>query len=115
VFLKIIVVNFHRKIFFVIFIIGWEKERILPAAEVSKQDLFKACESLFGMDIDVSVEFLRYLKPAGVKAAFRKKALETHPDRAIMLAGQTDSLENRFKEINLAYQLLTRHSCALAN
>jgi hypothetical protein len=52
------------------------------------------------------VEFLRYLKPAGVKAAFRKKALETHPDRAIMLASQTDSLENRFKEINLAYQLL---------
>lgn len=78
----------------------------MPAAEVSKQDLFKACESLFGTDIDVSVEFLRYLKPAGVKAAFRKKALETHPDRAIMLASQTDSLENRFKEINLAYQLL---------
>ena len=76
------------------------------AAEVSRQDLFKACESLFGTDIDVSVEFLRYLKPAGVKAAFRKKALETHPDRAIMLDGKVDSLEKRFKEINLAYQLL---------
>ena len=76
------------------------------AAEVSKQDLFNACESLFGADIDVSVEFLRYLKPSGVQAAFRKKALETHPDRAIMLATETDSLESRFKEINLAYQLL---------
>ena len=75
-------------------------------AEISKQDLFNACESLFGTDIDVSIEFLRYLKPAGVKAAFRKKALETHPDRAIMLASETDSLENRFKEVNLAYQLL---------
>jgi hypothetical protein len=78
----------------------------LLAAEVSKQDLFKACESLFGTDVDVSVEFLRYLKPAGVQEAFRKKALETHPDRAIMLAGETNSLESRFKEINLAYQLL---------
>ncbi len=76
------------------------------AAEVSKQDLFNACESLFGTDIEVSIEFLRYLKPSGVKAAFRKKALETHPDRAIMLDGETDSLESRFKEINLAYQLL---------
>jgi hypothetical protein len=89
-------------------IISREKESILPSAEVSKRDLFKACESLFGTDIDVSVEFLRYLKPAGVKAAFRRKALETHPDRAIMLASQADSLENRFKEINLAYQLLKK-------
>ena len=73
---------------------------------VSQRDLFKACESLFGADVNVSVEFLRYLKPAGVKAAFRRRALETHPDRAVLLAGQTDLLEQRFKEINLAYQLL---------
>jgi hypothetical protein len=78
----------------------------LLSAETSRQDLFNACESLFGTDIDISIEFLRYLKPSGVQAAFRKKALETHPDRAIMLAGETDSLENRFKDINLAYQLL---------
>ena len=76
------------------------------SAEISRQDLFNACESLFGADIDVSIEFLKYLKPSGVKAAFRKKALETHPDRTIMLAGETVSLEERFKEINLAYQLL---------
>jgi len=78
----------------------------LLAADVSRQDLFKACESLFGTDIDVSVEFLRYLKPAGVKAAYRKKAMETHPDRAIIVAGEPDFLEKRFKEVNLAYQLL---------
>ncbi len=76
------------------------------AAEVSRQDLFKACESLFGTDIDASVEFLRYLKPAGVRAAYRKKAMETHPDRAILVAVEPDFLEKRFKEVNLAYQLL---------
>jgi hypothetical protein len=78
----------------------------LLAAEVSKQDLFKACESLFGTDIDVSVEFLRYLKPSGVKAAYRKKAMETHPDRAAVMDGQADFMADRFKEISLAYQLL---------
>jgi hypothetical protein len=91
---------FYRLLF------GKEGDRVLLNTEVTTQDLFKACESLFGTDIDVSVEFLRYLKPSGVKAAFRKKALETHPDRAIMLAGHVDALEIRFKEINLAYQML---------
>ena len=56
--------------------------------------------------IDVSVEFLRYLKPSGVKAAYRKRALETHPDRAVVVSGKPDFLEKRFKEINVAYQLL---------
>ena len=78
----------------------------MPIAEVSRQDLFKACESLFGTDIDVSIEFLRYLKPAGVKAAYRKRAMETHPDRAAVMDGQADFMADRFKEISLAYQLL---------
>ena len=78
----------------------------MHAAEVSREDLFKACESLFGTDVDVSVEFLRYLKPAGVKAAYRKRAMETHPDRAAAISGDADFLEKRFKEISGAYQLL---------
>jgi len=45
----------------------------LLAAEVTKEDLFAACEFLFGEEVDVSVEFLRYLKPSGVKVAYRKK------------------------------------------
>ena len=78
----------------------------MDPAEVTKKDLFKACESLFGTDIDASVDFLRYLKPDGVKAAYRKRALETHPDRARVVSGEPGFLEKRFKEINLAYQLL---------
>jgi hypothetical protein len=76
------------------------------SADVSRQDLFKACESLFGADIDVSVEFLRYLQPAGLKAAYRKKALETHPDRAVVVSDDPHFLEKRFKEVSLAYQML---------
>ena len=78
---------------------------MLKADDVGK-DLFKACESLFGEDVDVSLEFLRYLKPSGLKAAYRRRAMETHPDRAVLLGGRREVLEQRFKEINLAYQLL---------
>ena len=84
----------------------------MTPAEVTQQDLFKACESLFGTDIDVSVEFLRYLKPAGVRAAYRKKAMETHPDRAAVLDGQADFMADRFKEISLAYRLLSEFLAA---
>ncbi len=82
------------------------EEARMQAAEVSRQELFKACESLFGTDVDVSVEFLRYLKPDGVKSAYRRKAMETHPDRAAVVARGHDDLEMRFKEISVAYQLL---------
>jgi hypothetical protein len=78
----------------------------MQTAHVSRQDLFKACESLFGTDVDVTIEFLRYLKPAGVKAAYRKRAMETHPDRAAFVSADSDDLEKRFREIHLAYQLL---------
>lgn len=46
--------------------------------------LIQACRTLFGNDIAVNLDFLRYLEPSGVKSAYRKKALETHPDRMII-------------------------------
>jgi len=47
--------------------------------------LIQACRTLFGSDIAVNLDFLRYLEPSGVKSAYRKKAFETHPDRVIAL------------------------------
>lgn len=43
-------------------------------------ELFRSCEILFGSELHVSREFLDYLQVSGVKSAFRKRALETHPD-----------------------------------
>lgn len=42
--------------------------------------LFHACRELFGPDVDISPEFLHYLQHNGLKAAFRRRAKETHPD-----------------------------------
>ncbi|MDK9707246.1 MAG: molecular chaperone DnaJ [Desulforhopalus sp.] len=46
----------------------------------SQRELFRSCEILFGDDLRISGEFLHYLQISGVKSAFRKRAMETHPD-----------------------------------
>ena len=74
--------------------------------ELRTSQLYDACHVLFGSDIDVSVDFLRYLQIPGLKAVYRRKALETHPDRAIALALPPVTLEEQFKKINSAYQEL---------
>ena len=73
---------------------------------ITTRDLFAACSVLFGTDINVSTDFLKYLHTSGLKAAYRKRALETHPDRSALLAESEVSLEERFKELNLAYERL---------
>ena len=75
-------------------------------ADLHTSQLYDACHVLFGSDIDVSVDFLRYLQIPGLKAVYRKKALETHPDRAMALALSPVTLEEQFKRINIAYQEL---------
>jgi hypothetical protein len=42
--------------------------------------VLNACRALFGTGIDPSRNFLASLRPGDVKAAYRKKAKETHPD-----------------------------------
>lgn len=74
--------------------------------ELRTSHLFNACHVLFGSDIDVSVNFLRYLQMTGLRAVYRRKALETHPDRAIALARSSMALEEQFKKINSAYHEL---------
>ncbi len=47
------------------------------------RELFRSCEILFGSELLICREFLDYLEVSGVKSAFRKRAMETHPDRHI--------------------------------
>lgn len=74
--------------------------------EPCSSQLHHACHVLFGSEIDIPADFLRYLRKPGLKAAYRERALETHPDRAIALACPPAALEERFKEVNAAYREL---------
>ena len=49
---------------------------------IVEQELYRACRVLFGPELDISRDFLQYLQTSGVKSAYRRKALETHPDLA---------------------------------
>lgn len=76
----------------------------------AEQELYRACRIIFGQDLAVSREFLEYIQRSGVKSAFRKKAMETHPDR---LAGQDELTRRRgvrtFLSVRNAYEQLSRY------
>ena len=56
---------------------------------LAEQQLLHSCEILFGSQLTISREFLDYLQPSGLKGAYRKRAMETHPDR---LVGRQDRM-----------------------
>lgn len=78
-------------------------------SDITRQELFNACHLLFGHEVNVSSGFLEYLQLSGVKSAFRIKALETHPDRALALFGNAKDMEERFKALNNAYKQLSSY------
>ncbi|TAN43955.1 MAG: hypothetical protein EPN22_08675 [Nitrospirae bacterium] len=74
---------------------------------LTDNSIFDSCRILFGHEADISNAFLCYLQPSGVKAAFRQKALLTHPDRHIMFDEQTrKKYTDEFIEADRAYKLL---------
>ncbi|MBU0965864.1 MAG: molecular chaperone DnaJ [Proteobacteria bacterium] len=76
----------------------------------AEQELYHACRIIFGPDLTVSREFLEYIQFSGVKSAFRKKAMETHPDR---LAGHDELAKKRsarmFHSVQQAYEKLLQY------
>jgi hypothetical protein len=76
-----------------------ESRIVLP-----QKQLLQACRILFGPEVEITPQFLGYLQPGGVKTAYRKLAMETHPDRAQLVGVEESVLEERFKEVNRAYE-----------
>ena len=76
----------------------------------AEQELYRACRIIFGPDLTVSREFLEYIQFSGVKSAFRKKAMETHPDR---LTGHDELARKRsarmFHSVQQAYEKLMQY------
>ncbi len=73
---------------------------------ISMFELSEACRVLFGPEVVVSVDFLKYLQPEGLRSAYRKKALETHPDRSSAVEKSEQHTNDRFIEATLAYHKL---------
>ncbi|MCB2184135.1 MAG: DnaJ domain-containing protein [Desulfobulbaceae bacterium] len=73
-------------------------------------ELYHACRIIFGAELSVSREFLEYIQLSGVKSAFRKKAMETHPDR---MADKSPLVRRRsahtFHAVQQAYEKLARY------
>jgi len=73
---------------------------------LSIPEVFDACGLLFGSKVEISIDFLKYLELSGLRSAYRKKALETHPDRAKALGRDEAKMNDRFREVTLAYERL---------
>jgi hypothetical protein len=65
-----------------------------------------ALRILYGDDVLPSPALLKSLRPDSLKATFRKRALELHPDRATILGKSADEMSEAFKNVKLAYELL---------
>jgi hypothetical protein len=75
----------------------------------AEQRLLQSCEILFGSDLTISSAFLDYLQLTGLKTAYRKRVMETHPDRVFRKdreVRQRSSLS--FQRVRDAYEILLR-------
>jgi hypothetical protein len=78
-------------------------------SNILSKELASACHTLFGPDISLSPDFLSYLQLSGLKTAFRKKAMESHPDRSNFLDAAGRDLHAEFLSTRYAYELLYNH------
>lgn len=72
----------------------------------SVAELLEACSVLFGGKVMCSVGFLRCLRPGGLRDAYRRRLMENHPDRAIILGQEPGDLHRRTVAIKAAYAVL---------
>lgn len=69
-------------------------------------EITSALRLLYGEQVSVRPELLGQLDPEGLKVAFRKRAMELHPDRAKIIGKSSDELSELFKDVQTAYEQL---------
>ncbi|MBN1956831.1 MAG: J domain-containing protein [Desulfuromonadales bacterium] len=73
--------------------------------QVTEAEVYRACRTLFGPELQLTREFLTYLQPSGVRSAYRKKAKVIHPDCFAVSCTTTKSRQKRlFQDLNQAHQ-----------
>lgn len=74
---------------------------------VAEEELYRSCHLIFGKDLKVSPEFLKYIQLSGIKKAYRQKALKLHPD---VICSQSQLLQQartvQFIDVHHAYENL---------
>ncbi|KJR43280.1 molecular chaperone DnaJ [Candidatus Magnetoovum chiemensis] len=76
----------------------------------TESELYNACKVLFGTSIRADRRFLEYIQASGLKSAFRKKAMDTHPDRfATMDEEYQKTCAVQFREVTEAYDKLNNY------
>ncbi len=78
-------------------------------------EIIDACRLLFPATVAVDAGFLNTIASEDVKAAFRKKALKTHPDRSKVLGRSREELSRMFQEVSSAYHILETYFIQRAN
>jgi hypothetical protein len=78
---------------------------------MQNSEYINACRTLFSDSVNLTPGFLKDLDHSSLKAAYRQKALETHPDRSIVLGISETEMEKRFKNVSSAYELLLPVAC----
>lgn len=77
--------------------------------QISEAEIYRACRTLFGPELQLNRDFLHYLQPSGVKTAYRKKAKQTHPDRFAVSASHIQEQQHRlFQDLNQAHDTVQR-------
>ena len=74
-----------------------------------EQEVMAAGRLLFGPEVTVTREFLAILQPSGVKAAFRSRARETHPDMHMANPSSNCPPGVSFHDVTAAYDQLIRY------
>jgi len=80
------------------------------ATVVAEEELYRSCRIIFGKDLKVSQEFLQYLQLSGIKKAYRKRALEIHPDKGgSQNLTLQQSMAHQFIDVHEAYKNLVSY------
>ena len=69
-------------------------------------DITTAMRLLYGERVSVTSDLLQKIQPDELKSIFRQKALEFHPDRALILGKSPEEMSEKFKDVKLAYEKL---------
>ncbi len=76
-------------------------------SQLCETEVYRACRTLFGPELQINRSFLHYLQASGVRSAYRRQAKEIHPDRfAVAAADIRQKQQHLFQDLNQAHQTI---------